>query len=122
MPNKLLAASVHLGNIEGVGPMGQPQLSIATLSMRLAGTISQIIGFLTILGGIWFLFQLIIAGYRWISAGGEKQAVQEAQKRIQNAILGLIIVIAAYTLTGVVGIFLGIDILGLEDLLQTIAP
>jgi hypothetical protein len=73
--------------------------------------ISSLIGFLTILSGLWFLFQFIIAGYQWISSGGDKHNVQAAREKITNAILGLVIVISAWIIVGLLGKLMGLDIL-----------
>jgi hypothetical protein len=54
--------------------------------------------FLSFLGVI-FLGLTLYAGYLWMTAAGEKEKVAEAQKTLKAAIIGLIIVVTAYTLT-----------------------
>jgi hypothetical protein len=102
-----------LGQIggEGLGPFGD----IGAFSDKyLAATgiingISSLIGFLTIVGAIWFLFQILFAGYQWITAGGETKKLTEARDRIVHAFIGLVIVIAAWSLLAVVGQFFGFN-------------
>ena len=48
--------------------------------------------------GVVFLLLIIYGGYKWMLAKGNQQEVDEALKVIQNAVIGLIIVVAAYTL------------------------
>lgn len=52
--------------------------------------------------GIILIIIIIIAGYQWMTAGGSADRVREAQARIRNAIIGIIIVLAAYTITNFV--------------------
>ncbi|MCF7820686.1 MAG: pilin [Candidatus Pacebacteria bacterium] len=49
--------------------------------------------------GIIFLILLILAGYTWMTAGGNEEQVGKAKKNIKNAIIGLVIVLAAYGIT-----------------------
>ena len=67
----------------------------------------NIINFAFGIAGLWFFFQLIIGGYNYLTAGGDKEAVLKAQKRLQNAVIGLLIVVAVFTLTNVVEQFFG---------------
>ena len=101
----------HIGG-PGLGPFGDLGSSVVTNPFgALAQVISLIVGFLTIVAGLFFLFQLLIGGLTWISAGGDKNQLQAAQQKITYAFLGLIVVAAAYGLTALAGTLLGIDIL-----------
>jgi hypothetical protein len=65
----------------------------------VATVISKVIkGFLGLLG-IIFIILLIVAGQKWMTAGGEEEKVNEAKDTIKRAIIGLIIVVAAYSIT-----------------------
>ena len=46
-----------------------------------------------------FLILIIIAGFQWMTAGGNEQKVEKALARIKTAVIGLIIVLAAYAIT-----------------------
>ena len=46
-----------------------------------------------------FIILTIIAGYQWMTAGGNEEQVTKAKKNISNAVIGLIIVLSAYALT-----------------------
>jgi len=60
-----------------------------------------------------FLF-IIIGGIQWITAGGDKIAAQSARDRITAAVIGLIIVVAAFAITLVLSVVLGIDLFNFE--------
>jgi hypothetical protein len=49
--------------------------------------------------GVIFLILMIYGGYLWMTASGNEQQVEKAKGMIKNALIGLIIVIAAYALS-----------------------
>ena len=68
-----------------------------------ANTFNSMIGkiILTALSllGIIFLILLIYAGYLWMTASGNEQQVSKAQSIITTAIVGLVIVLSAYSIS-----------------------
>ncbi|OGG06976.1 hypothetical protein A3D05_02410 [Candidatus Gottesmanbacteria bacterium RIFCSPHIGHO2_02_FULL_40_24] len=112
-----------LGCGGGLGPIAAALCNInpgdtSKVGTRLNIAISGIIGFLTIIAALWFVIQFIIAGFNWINAGGDKSAAQAAQQKITNAIVGLLIVVLAWVIAGLLGVLLGIDILNPGAMLQ----
>ena len=75
----------------------------------LGKLISSLIGAILIIATIAAFVYLLLGGITWITSGGDKANVEAAQKRIQAAIICLIIVFAAWALMIVIGRFLGID-------------
>ena len=61
-----------------------------------------------------FVF-IVIGGLQWITAGGDKIAAASARDRITAAIIGLVIVVAAFALTSIILTLLGINIFGGVD-------
>jgi len=53
---------------------------------------------------------LIFAGLQWITSGGDKSAVEAAQKRIQAAIIGLFVIFAAWGIMSILAQFFGLDL------------
>ena len=49
--------------------------------------------------GVIFLLLTIYGGYTWMMASGNEQTVAKAKGIIFNAIIGLLVVLAAYTIT-----------------------
>jgi hypothetical protein len=56
---------------------------------------------------LYFIFGAII----WISSHGQQEKIQKAKDQMKNAAIGLIIVVASYSISFIVGSVLGIDIL-----------
>lgn len=79
----------------------------------LGRLIGNLISALFIAGFLLTFMLLIIGGIQWITAGGDKQALEKARNGITNAIMGLVIVAATYAIMTLVGKFFGIDITAL---------
>lgn len=98
---------------KGLGPLGDPGTGVvfnirsATTKFELA--LSVTIGVMTIIAVIWFIFLILGAAIQWISAGSDKQAVQNAQKKIGNAIAGLLITTASVMIIVTIGKILGLE-------------
>ena len=54
--------------------------------------------FLSLIGVI-LLTYLLYAGYNWMTAQGDEEKVTKAKETIQRAIIGIIIIIAAYAIS-----------------------
>jgi len=66
-------------------------------------TIGDVVGtiikaFLGLLG-IIFIILMLIAGFNWMTAGGEEEKITKAKDTIRAAMIGLVIVVAAYAIT-----------------------
>jgi hypothetical protein len=97
---------------EGLGPFAKMDLTTGTSALvAVTKGVSSVIGVMTVAAGIWFIFQVIIGGFFWITSGGDKQRLHEARERITNAIIGLVIVVAGWSLLALAGQFFGWDIL-----------
>lgn len=75
---------------EGAGP--------DTLVTWIGTLIGLIIGFL----GVLLVLYIIWAGFLWMTDGGEGKKVQKAKDMIKQAIIGIIIIFAAYAITSFV--------------------
>jgi len=80
--------------------------SITAKHWDLGTLVTTFIQWATILGGIAALAFLIYAGIKYISSSGDPGKVEEAQKQIVSAIIGLAIIILAYSIVSLVlGLF-----------------
>ena len=71
-----------------------------TAPQVMAGTI---IGAVLSLVGVVFFLLIIYGGLRWMLAQGNEQEVESAKQIIIAAVIGLIIVLAAYAITAFIG-------------------
>ncbi|MBI5449637.1 hypothetical protein HY948_04980 [Candidatus Gottesmanbacteria bacterium] len=105
--------STPLGGIggEGLGPFGTKAFTGESALAAVTGTISAIIGFMTVCAAVWFLINFVIGGFSWITAAGDKAKLQEAQSRLYNAFIGLVVVVAGWGILALAGQFFGYDII-----------
>lgn len=87
---------VQEGGLEEVGrtaygESGAPQ----PLQLVVANVIKVALG----LFGAIFVILIIMAGYKYMTAGGNDEKVKQSVAQIRNAIIGLLIVLAAYSIT-----------------------
>lgn len=73
---------------------------------------SSIVGVALTLVGIGTLVMLLVGGFQFISAGGDKETAQKAQKTLTFAIGGLILTLSAWIIMNLLGNFLGLDFTG----------
>jgi len=116
--NKLLAITIAPnGGFTGIGTLGTPK---GTGITNFSSVISMTIGVMTMIAFIWFTFVLITGAIGIISSGGDKQALENARKRITSGVIGLIIVIAAVFILDLIGTIFGIPYLNLLQLFYNI--
>lgn len=82
--------------------------------------ISRLIGLITAIGGIVFVFMFLYGAIKWISAGGDSSKVEKARDTMVQGVVGLIIMVGAYGIIGLVGTIVGIDILNPADQIEQI--
>lgn len=89
-------------------------------SSQLEKIISTIIGALTIIAFIFFAFQIIFAGYSFLSSQGDAAKLKAARERLTNGILGIVIVVIAFGITAFLGKLLGLEyIFNLSDFINS---
>jgi hypothetical protein len=115
--NVLLAQKPIGGNLEPISPYNHTDPSAG-----LSDILSNLLAMFTLVAGIAFLIYFVIGAFNWITAGGDAQKVEKAGKQITNALTGLIIVVAAYSVTAIVGTVLGIDILNPATIINQLGP
>lgn len=52
--------------------------------------------------GVIFIFLVVIAGYKYMTANGDEGQIEDALGSIKTAIIGLIIIVSAYAITAFV--------------------
>lgn len=109
MIDKIFAAELDLGEgIVGAGKYMEGAKNAESLSSEF---ISNMIGAITVVGGLAFLVFFLTGAIKWITAGGDKAKVQEAQAHMSNGLIGLVVLVVGYFAIGLIGGLLGIDIL-----------
>ena len=84
--------------------MGGPA-TIGELTLLITNVIRNAI----YLAGVGVIAMLVVGGFQYLTAGGDKEAAQKASKTITYAIAGLVIVICSWLIIQLLGNFLGFD-------------
>jgi hypothetical protein len=82
-------------------------------TLTLPNIVSGLIRGSLVVAAIVFFFILVIGGIRWIASGGDKAATEGARNQITAALIGLVIVFAAWAIVALINTFFGIDIFSL---------
>lgn len=106
---KLLAQTgdqtINLKNNVGLGE-GLKNITPADL-------VSGLIRGALVIAAVIFFFMLVIGGIKWIASGGDKGATETARNQITAALVGLVIVFAAWAISYLINAFFGVDIFNL---------
>ncbi len=104
--NNLLAESIN------IKPSGGTEAFADLVDADISTIISGLITLILIVAAVVFFFMLIIGGLRWILSGGDKAGTESARSQITAALVGLVIVFAAFAIVNLVKVLFGVDILG----------
>lgn len=119
-------AQTSLGTLQPpeVNQYAQPPAGPADQSVlnTLETFISNMIGVITVMAGILFIAYFIYGAMKWITGGGDAGKIQKARDQMVQGVIGLVIVIMAYSLIGIVGTVLGINLLRPAELLSGLIP
>ena len=107
----VLAEKIPLGDpISGIGKYQQADTLTSSTGSTLHQFISTIITSLSVIASLAFAIYFILGGLKWITSGDNEQSIKEARTQMIHAALGLIVVVIAYFVIGIIGSVLGIDI------------
>ncbi len=93
LPNIALAQGAIMDNLNEATESSYKQ------DVPLMQVIGNIIKILLMLLGTIFVILLLLGGFRWMTAQGDAKKVEEARDNIKNAVMGLVVVLAAYAIT-----------------------
>ena len=95
--------------------------NVTTLT-KLETVISALLGLATTVGGLLFLYTFIQGALSWVTAGGDSGKIQKARDQMIQGAIGLIILVAAYAVIGLIGTIVGINILNPALMIGRVIP
>ncbi len=107
---KLLADAVQdaFGKIAAPSPIQQfLGKTDPTGTEGVSKCLSNLIAIFYTMAAVTLIFMLLWGGWDWITSEGDKEKVSSAQKKILNAIIGIILFAAAFAVIQVFGQFTG---------------
>jgi len=119
----LPAAAQLLSNTTNLDSMSIETKNAAGLGdISIGQVVAQIIKVVLGLLSIVFLILIVMAGFKWMTAGGNEEQIKKSTATIKAAVIGLIIVLAAYTLTYFIFTYLPFTSSGTGIQVQTSTP
>lgn len=118
--NTGLANAVKLEQITGSGSRFEPKnlTDFTETGTIFENVISTVLGVFTIIGGLMFIIYFALGALAWITAGGKQEQLEKARNQMTTGLIGLIILVAAYSLFYIVGLILGINFLEPASLVE----
>ena len=108
----LVGLASSAGAVFATGEDTGVNIGTATLAQGFASDLGSIItgalGFIMAIAALLVFLYLILGGIQWITSGGDKSKTEEARNKITSAIIGLIVLAAAYAILQIVLQFLGL--------------
>ena len=93
--------------------ISDPSVNPVSKFKSFASILNLVIPLLLIGAALIFFAMLLLGAYTIITAGGNPENIQKAQKIFKNSIIGLSIVLASYLVVKLIEIVLNINIRGL---------
>lgn len=95
----------------GISPAEKfSELGNVTLSSLISGAISLIL----VAAALVFFFMLVAGGIKWMMAGGDKEKAGEARSQLTSALIGLLIIFAAWAIMNLMGTLFGVNLTDLQ--------
>ena len=117
-----LAAEIKFGELRGFGKLGLEWSTSPSSSLDiLSGVLSLVIGLITVVGGLYFVYTFLSASLSLIGSQGDKEHFANARKKILNAVVGFIVLICGIFLVKLLGSLFGLDILNLPKIFGQIS-
>lgn len=91
---------------EIIGTINNPLTKYGAFDEKNAGLIglfTNVLRLVFVVAGIYALLNFIIAGYQYMTAGGDSKALSAAWSRIWQTLVGLIIVVGSFALAALFG-------------------
>lgn len=96
-----LAQAASFGTIQENATPGLPG--------DVGGVISKLLPYIFSLAGILLLVYLILGGLQLMTSRGDPKAIEAAQAKITNALIGFVIIIIAFFVVQLLGQLLGLQ-------------
>ncbi len=106
IPGRVLAQTVEWNGV-CVGGADQDVATIQGLECLIANVFTVFITLLGLLGFVMF----IIAGFKWMTSGGNSKGMESARGAMTYAVLGLVISLSAFIIINLIAEFTGVNII-----------
>jgi TRAP-type C4-dicarboxylate transport system permease small subunit len=82
----------------GIEDVGQTAYGESNKPQDIRITVMKIVNVVLQFLAVIFLVLIILSGYQWMTAGGNEEQVGKAKKNLFNAVIGLVIILASWSI------------------------
>jgi hypothetical protein len=68
--------------------------------------VSNMIKLVSVVAGVWVMFNFITAGFTYITAAGDSGAMTKIGEKLSLSVSGLLLIVASYTIAGIIGLII----------------
>ncbi len=65
---------------------------------------SRVIAIVTIFAGIWTFFNVLMAGFTYVTSSGNAQSHTLVRDKLTMSVLGILLIVTVYTVSGLIGV------------------
>lgn len=94
------------GSIQAPAGVAAYNAQAGTGGIGLMIFFSNLVRLITIGAGLWTFINFLLAGFTYVTAAGDSGATKKVYDKITMSVIGLGIIVASYTLTGMVSLLL----------------
>jgi hypothetical protein len=91
------------GTISVPEPVANSYGELGPDSPGLTGFISDMVVLISVIGGLWFLINVVIGGLKLITADGDSKKLSEFGTRLSMMVIGLILMVGAPLIAALIG-------------------
>lgn len=88
------------------GSIDNPVTEYGSVNTGLPSFVSNVITVIFVAAGLYAFFNLMIAGFNYITASGDTKKIETALYSINMSLVGLLIMVGAAAITGIVSLVL----------------
>ncbi len=100
---KIIALAAQPGIFGNITPPYTGQNAYSGEAFGLIDFLGNILRLAFLIGGFLVLIKIFLAGFAYITAGGEPKKLEQAWANIWQSIVGMLIMVSAFVLTAIVG-------------------
>lgn len=95
------------GKIAPPSPLATLMGKDTTGTLAISKFLTSLIRLIYSLAGIALVLMLVWGAFDWLISGGEKEKIANAQKKLINAVIGIVLLAIAFAVMRVIGVFTG---------------
>lgn len=90
-----------------LGQLGGPDGDVATIG-SLETLFENAINVVIALTGVALFLMFIVGGFSFLFSAGDQKKLDQAKGTLTNAIIGLVVIVSAYLILRIIGVFTGV--------------